>query len=150
MFHSTKSFACRVYNLYVEIIKQIQTSNEQYKFQARLYYHDVLNIEDYFMIQIRLESCPLRMSHKLQSSSVKPFKVLQMIESNNHVFKLPLKFDISSTFNMNDLVIYITQQSFRGGPFETFAILSLYLEKNKHINSTLDVQIVFTRDNEPQ
>jgi len=42
-------------------------------------------------------------------SSAWPFKVLQMIESNNYIIKLTLNFDISSTFDMNDLVIYKTQ-----------------------------------------
>jgi hypothetical protein len=42
-------------------------------------------------------------------SNARPFKVLQMIESNNYVIKLPLNFDISSTFDMNNLVIYKTQ-----------------------------------------
>jgi len=56
MFDSPESFACRIHNLHVEIIKQIQASNEQYKFWPDLYkYHDALNVGDYFMIQIRLE-----------------------------------------------------------------------------------------------
>jgi len=61
---------------------------------------------DYFLIHIRLEQCPLKINHKLQISSVKSFKVLQMIESNSYVIKLPLNFDISSIFDMNVLVIY--------------------------------------------
>jgi hypothetical protein len=56
MANSAKSFACRVHNLHVEIIKHIQTSKEQYKIQADLYkYYDALNVEDYFIIQIRRE-----------------------------------------------------------------------------------------------
>jgi len=61
------------------------------------------------MIQIRLERCPLETDHELQISSARPFKVLQMIKSNNYVIKLPLNFDISSTFNMKDLSIYKIQ-----------------------------------------
>jgi hypothetical protein len=60
------------------------------------------------MIQIRPEQCPLKTSHKLQVSSARLFKVLQMIESNNYIIKLSLNFDISSTFNTKDLVIYKT------------------------------------------
>jgi 5-methylcytosine-specific restriction endonuclease McrBC GTP-binding regulatory subunit McrB len=67
MSDSAESFACRVYNLHVEIIKHVQASNEQYKFRADLHkYHDELNVGDYFMIQIRLERCPLKIGHKLQ------------------------------------------------------------------------------------
>jgi hypothetical protein len=41
-------------------MKQIQASNEQYKFRVDLFkYHDALNVGDYFMIQIRPEWCPL-------------------------------------------------------------------------------------------
>ena len=66
MFDSTELFACIVYILHVDIIKQIQASNEQYKFRADSHkYHDVLNVGDYFMIQIRLEQCSLKTSHKL-------------------------------------------------------------------------------------
>ena len=55
MSDSTESFTSRVYNLHIEIIKQIQASNEQYKFQADLHmYHDAFNIEDYFMIRLNL------------------------------------------------------------------------------------------------
>jgi len=77
MSDSIEFFACRVHNLHVEIIKHIQVSNGQYKFRADLYkYHDTLNVIDYFMIQIRPERCPLKTNHKLQVSSVRPFKVL--------------------------------------------------------------------------
>jgi hypothetical protein len=61
------------------------------------------------MIQIRPEWCPLKTSHKLQVSSARPFKVLKMIESNNYIIKLQLNFDISSTYDMKDFVIYKTQ-----------------------------------------
>lgn len=55
-----------------------------YKFQADLHkYCYILNIEDYFMIQIKLEWCLLKTIYKLQMSSARPFKVLQMIESNS-------------------------------------------------------------------
>jgi len=41
MFDLAESFACKVHNLHVKIIKHIQVSNEQYKFQVDLHkYHD--------------------------------------------------------------------------------------------------------------
>jgi hypothetical protein len=111
MFDLAESFACTIYNLHVEIIKQIQASNEQYKFRANLHkYHDVLNVEDYFIIHIRLERCPLKTNHKLQVSSARPFKMLQMIESNNYIIKLQLNFDISCTFDMRTS-LYIKHNS---------------------------------------
>ena len=80
MSKSAELLACRVHNLHVEIMKQIQASNDQYKFGANLLiYHDAFNVGDYFMIQIRPERYPLKTNHKLQISSARPFKVLQMI-----------------------------------------------------------------------
>jgi hypothetical protein len=78
----------------------------------------------YFMKQIRLERCSLKTSHKLQVSSARPFKVLQMIESNNYVIKLSLNFDINSIFDMKDFIIYKIQPIFNA-PSETPA--SYYL-----------------------
>jgi len=92
----------------------------------------------------------LETSHKLQVSSVRTFKVLQMIESNSYVIKLPLNFDINSTFDMNDLVIYKTQQSIPDAPFDISTILSLLLAQKKYINVTLDTQVIFTKDGELQ
>jgi hypothetical protein len=78
MSKSAESLACRVYNLHIEIMKQIQASDEQYKFRADLLkYHYALNIGDYFIIQIRPERCLLKTDHKSQVSSARPFKVLQ-------------------------------------------------------------------------
>jgi hypothetical protein len=150
MSKSTESLPCGVHNLHVEIMKKIQASNEQYKFQADLLkYHDAFNVGDYFMIQIRPEWCPLKTDHKLQVSSVKPFKVLQKIESNNNVIKLQLNFDISSTFNMKDLIIHKIQPII-DAPFDTPTSLSISLAQKEHINATLNAQVVFTRDDELQ
>jgi hypothetical protein len=81
MSKSAELLPCKVYNLHIEIMKQIQASNERYKFRADLLkYHDALNVGDYFMIQIRPERCLLETDHKLQVSSARPFKVLQMIK----------------------------------------------------------------------
>jgi len=66
MANSAEFFARIVHNLHVEIIKHTQASKEQYKIRADLYkYHDALNVEDYFIIQIKLEWCPLETNHKL-------------------------------------------------------------------------------------
>jgi len=150
MSKSIESLPCGVHNLHVEIMKKIQASNEQYKFQADLLkYHDAFNVGDYFMIQIRPERCPLKTDHKLQVSSAKPFKVLQKIESNNYIFKLLLNFDISSTFNMKDLIIHKIQPIIDAS-FVTPTSLSISLAQKEHINATLNAQVVFTRDDELQ
>ena len=83
-----------------------------------------LMFRDYFMKQIRLERCSLKTSHKLQVSSARPFKVLQMIKSNNYIIKLSLNFDINSIFDMKDFIMYKIQPIFNA-PSETPA--SYYL-----------------------
>jgi len=50
-----------------------------------------------------------------------------MIESNSYVIKLLLNFDISSTFDMKDLIIYKTPKPILDDHFETLALLSLSL-----------------------
>jgi len=129
--YSTELFVCRVHNFHVEIIKQIQASNEQYKFRVGLHkYHDVLNVDNYSVIHISIERCPLETNHKFQVSSATLFKVLQMIKSNSYIIKLPLDFDINSTFDMKDFVIYKIQ-FISNAPFETHIPLSLYFpQKN--------------------
>jgi len=148
MSKSAESLSCKVHNLHIEIMKQIQVSNEQCKFQADLLkYHD--DVGDYFMIQIRPERCLLETDHKLQVSSAKPFKALQMIKSNNYVIKLLLNFDISSTFNMKDLSIYKIQP-IHNASFDTPTSSSISLAQKEHINATLNAQVVFTKDDELQ
>jgi len=74
---------------------------------------------------------------------------LQMIKSNNYVIKLPLNFDISSTFNIKDLSIYKIQP-IPNAPFDIPTSLSISLAQKEHINATLNAQVVFTRDDELQ
>ena len=65
MSGSSKIFLCRVHNFHVKIIKQIQASNEKFKFQVDLYkYYDVFNDKYYFMIQIIPKWCPSKTNKK--------------------------------------------------------------------------------------
>jgi hypothetical protein len=91
-------------------------------------YHNILNVWDYFIIQIKLERFPLKTIYKLQVSSARPFKVLQIIEINTYVIKLSLFFDINSTFDMKELVIYKTQELIHDTPFDILFVLSSSLE----------------------
>jgi hypothetical protein len=72
-----------------------------------------------------------------------------MIKSNNYVIKLPLNFDISSTFNLKDLSIYKIQP-IPDAPFDTPTSLSISLAQKEHINATLNAQVVFTKNGELQ
>ena len=53
---SAESFACRIQDLHIEIAKQIQASNAQYKLQVDLHkQHNEFNMGDHVMIWIRPE-----------------------------------------------------------------------------------------------
>ena len=53
---SAESFARRIQDLHIEIAKQIQASNVQYKLRADLHKrHNEFNVGDYVMIRIRPE-----------------------------------------------------------------------------------------------
>jgi hypothetical protein len=58
------------------------------------------------MIRITSEWFLLRTNQKLYPCNAGPFKVLQQVDPNAYVFDLPLDFDISSTFNIEDLIVY--------------------------------------------
>jgi len=86
----------------------------------------------------------------LHASNVIPYKVLQIIKSNIYVIKLPLDFSIISTFNTKNLIIYKLQHPIYDDPFDIPTLLSLSLAQKKHINATLDAQVVFIRDDKIQ
>ena len=63
------------------------------------------------MIRIRPERFPPGIVKKLTARSAGPFKILKKINPNAYVIDLPSDFEISSTFNISDLVTY------KGPPF---------------------------------
>jgi len=97
------------------------------------------------VIQISPERCPLKINHKFQVGNIRPFKVLQMIESNSYITKLTSNFDISSTLNMKDFVLYKIQL-ISNAHFENPVLLLLSLAQKEHINAILNAQVIFTRD----
>jgi len=160
---SAKSFAHRIQDLHIEITKQIQASNAQYKLQADLHRrHNEFNMGDYVMIQIRPEWFPSGASRKLHARSAGPFKVLQRVGPNAYVLDLPHDFGISSTFNIEDLVAYhkplpipddpfeIPLNSPSDDPIETSIPFTLTSAQKDNIDAILDEQVVFNRNGEVQ
>ena len=149
--------------MHIEITKQIQASNAQYKLQADLHRrHNEFNVGDYIMIQIRPERFPSGANQKLHARSARPFKVLQQVGPNAYVHDLPHDFGISSTFNIEDLVAYHKPLPIPNDPFETplnpppndpnetsipFTLTSA--QKN-NIDAILDEQVVFNSNGEIQ
>ena len=58
------------------------------------------------MIHIRPEMYPSGNVKKLQACSAGPFKVLKKLGPNAYVIDIPLDYDISSTFNIVDLIVF--------------------------------------------
>ena len=85
------------------------------------------------MVRIRLERYPSSTERKLCASSVVPFKVLKRIGPNAYVIDLSPNSDISSTFNVEDLV------SFKG----TFANTNDHFLEPTH-DPTIDHPTTFT------
>jgi len=114
-----KSFARRIQDLHIEITKQIQASNAQYKLQADLHRrHNEFNVGNYVMVRIRPERFPSGANRKLHARSAGPFKVVQRVGPNAYVLDLPHDFGISSTFNIEDLIAYHKPLPIPNDPFE--------------------------------
>jgi hypothetical protein len=114
-----ESFARRIQDLHIEITKQIQASNAQYKLQADLHRrHNEFNVGNYVMVRIRPERFPSGANRKLHARSAGPFKVVQRVGPNAYVLDLPHDFGISSTFNIEDLIAYHKPLPIPNDPFE--------------------------------
>jgi len=163
VYESAESFARRIQDLHIEITKQIQASNAQYKLQADLHRrHNEFNAGDYVMIRIRPERFPSGPNRKLHARSAKPFKVLQRVGPDAYVLDLPHDFGISSTFNIEDLVAYHKPLSIPDDPFEiplnspsddpneTSIPFTLTSAQKDNIDAILDEQVVFNRNGEVQ
>jgi len=160
---SAESFARRIQDLHIEITKQIETSNAQYKLQADLRRrHNEFNVGDYILIRIRPERFPSGANRKLHAHSAGPFKVLQRVGPNAYVLDLPYDFGISSTFNIEDLIAYhkpllipddpfeIPLNSLSDDPIEIFIPFTLTSAQKDNSDAILDEQVVFNKNGEVQ
>jgi len=160
---SAEFFARRIQDLHIEITKQIQASNVQYKLQAYLHRrHHEFNVGDYVMIRIKPERFPSGTNRKLHARSARSFKVLQWVGSYAYVLDLPHDFGISSTFNIEDLVAYhkslpilndpfeIPLHSPPDDPIETSIPFTLTSAQKDNIDTIMDEQVVFNKNCEVQ
>ncbi|GFS39599.1 hypothetical protein Acr_00g0063910 [Actinidia rufa] len=68
--------------------------------------HSEFQVGDYVMVRIRLERYPSGIARKLCARSAGPFKVLKRIGPSAYVIGLSPDSGISSTFNIEDLVVF--------------------------------------------
>jgi len=79
------------------------------------------NVGDYVMVRLKPEQFPPGTVKKVHTRSVGVFQILKRINSNTYVVDLPSDFDISCTFNVENLISYkgtfdIPSDPFMGEP----------------------------------
>ena len=62
------------------------------------------NVSDYVMVRIYPKQFPSGTVKMLHVRSARPFKILNKLNCNTYVINLLRDYDISCTFNVNDLV----------------------------------------------
>jgi hypothetical protein len=159
VFESAEAFAQHLHDLHHEIRNKIQARNFQYKIHADIRRrHMEFQVGDYVMIRVRPERFPFGAVKKLHARSAGPFKVLKRVGPNAYVLELPSDYDISSTFNIEDLVAFKGTTAIPDAPFDDplpdlvdiplsiATPLNLSYTRKEHIDIILDEQIVSTRD----
>jgi len=82
-------------------------NNADYKACADLHCRlKIFNVGDYVMVRLRSEQFSLSTVKKLHARSARPFQILKRINSNIYMVDLSPDFDISCTFNVEDLIPY--------------------------------------------
>ena len=96
-----------MHKLHKEISDEIEESNVNYKLQAVIKKKfKTFNVGDYVMVRIHLKRFLPGTVKKLHARSVGPFKILNKLNVDIYIIYLPKDFDISYTFNIEDLVNY--------------------------------------------
>ena len=67
--------------------------------------HAEFQVGDYALVRILPEWYPFGTARKLCARSAGPFKILKQIGSNAYVIDLPPDSGMSSTFNVEDMVV---------------------------------------------
>ena len=82
-------------------------NNADYKTSADLHCKlRTFNVGGYVMVCLRPKRFPLETVKNLHARNTGPFQILKKINSNAYVVDLPQDFDISCTFNVEDLLSY--------------------------------------------
>ena len=116
---SAEAFTQHLHDLHHEIRNKIQARNFQYKIHADIRRrHMEFQVGDYVMIRVRPEQFPFGAVKKLHAHSAGPFKVLKRVGPNAYVLELPSDYDISSTFNIEDLVAFKGTTAIPDAPFD--------------------------------
>ena len=103
----TENFAKHIHDLHAEIRRKISLSNEEYKLAADVHRRSKeFNVGDHVMVRIRPERIPKTFSKKLYARAMSPYSIIRKMGSNAYLLDLPNDMDISSIFNVEDLLPY--------------------------------------------
>ena len=101
-----ENFAKHIYDLHVEIRRNISLSNE-YKLAADMHRRSKeFNVGDYVMVCIRPERIPKMFSKKLYARAMGPYSIIRKMGFNAYLLDLSNDIDISHVFNVEDLLPY--------------------------------------------
>jgi len=101
---SVLSFASHVHDLHKKVMNKIAPN---YKLRANVRKRfKIFNVGDYVNVWIRLEWFSPGTIKKLHTRSAGSFQIIKKLNDNTYVIDLPQDFDISSIFNIKDLVNY--------------------------------------------
>ena len=107
VFEPAENFAKHIHDLHAEIRRKISLSKEEYKLVAAVYRRSKeFNVGEYVMVHIRPERIPKTFSKKLYARSMGPYSVIRKMGFNAYLLDLPNDMDISSVFNVGDLLPY--------------------------------------------
>jgi len=111
------------------------------------------------MVRIRPERFPLGTVKKLHARSAGSFQILKKLNDNAYVINLPQDFDISSAFNIENLVDYKGPDFYPNSPLDDEPSLELISERHSfptlpnilpntvdQIDKNVDNEIITTKD----
>ena len=102
-----ENFVKHIHDLYVEIRRKISLSNEEYKLTVDMHRgFKEFNIGEYVMVHIRLERIPKLFSKKLYARAMSRYSIIRKLGYNAYLLDLPNDVNISSVFNVEDLLPY--------------------------------------------
>ena len=96
-----------VKKLHERVKAQIEKRNESYARQANKGRKKVVfQPGDWVWVHMRKERFPEQRKSKLQPRGDGPFQVLERINDNAYKFELPDEYNVSTTFNVSDLILF--------------------------------------------